>query len=299
MKVAKAHAYTTPGSIAPLVTPDECAKLFTLPALAFKLFVCLVHVVDFKTGRGVTGYPELVAMLTPAQPERGRPLPVPTRDEVKHMLRRFIDLGLIARDKGGSEDAKRIIFAMPTRSWESVSAELAARLTARRANPQNPDEHRAKRRMGRIYRPTSRPRIQEDISFIKESKTPELSTGDESEHHAPPQGEKMTPPRGLNDAPAGPTPPPEALRDTGAGHGEGSHQGPPGGQSDAPTGHAPRELAPGPWVRGQDTGAQYSDPSTWERDPQGRLIPPEGHGTRTRAPRRFGREAGLRKAFES
>lgn len=300
MKVAKANAYTTPGTIAPLITPVECAKLFTLPALAFKLFVCLVHCVDFKTGNGQAGYPDLIAMLTPAQPERGRPLPVPTRDEVKHMLRRLIDLGLIARDKGASEDCKRVIFHMPPRSWEAVSGELAARLTARRENGANPDEHRAKSRRARTSRPTNRPGIQKEFTYIKEPENAKLSTGPQDEHHAPPEGEKMAPPGGQNIGPDGPRPPPEALTDTGEGAGEGSHQGPPGGRELALPGLAPGELGEGERIllaqqqaseleraraewkaerAHQPPTVQVDDPSTWQKDELGRLILPVDHPT--------------------
>jgi hypothetical protein len=301
VKVAKAHAYTTPGSIAPLVTPDECARLFTLPALAFKLFVCLVHVVDFKTGHGHTGYPELIAMLTPAQPERGRPVEVPTRDQVKHMLRRFIDLGLIARDKAMSEARGNIIFHMQPRSWASVSNELAARVSARGASAQNHDGIGAKPKRARTSRPGSRPHSHEPISLTPTPENAKLSTSGTDQAQGPTEGEKMTPPRGLNDAPTGPTPPPEARTGTEEGQGQGSqHQAPQGGQNEAPTGHAPRWVTPneepGAWRIGPPLpihapGVDMADPANWQRDAKGRLVVPVGHGMSGKPTRRE-RQAG-------
>ncbi|WP_290904422.1 hypothetical protein [Aquabacterium sp.] len=283
MKLVKTHAYTTPGSIAPLVTPDECARLFTLPALAFKLFVCLVHVVDFKSGHGHTGYPELIAMLTPAQPERGRPVAVPTRDEVKHMLRRFDDMGLIARDKAASEARGNIIFHMQPRSWESVSSELAARVSARGASPQKADKHRAKPKPATTSRPGSRPHSHELDSLIPlPLEEPKLSTGTD-EATDPAEGEKLGPPGGHTHAPDGARPPPEAQTDTGEGVRVGQQEGPPGGQTDAPAGHAPG-------------GVLVNDPSTWQRDPQGRLILPTEHGGRHARPTaRQAPQGGLRR----
>lgn len=298
MKAIKAHAYTTPGSIAPLVTPDECARLFQLPALAYKLFVCLVHVVNFKTGHGQTGYPELIAMLTPAQPERGRPVEVPTRDQIKHMLRRFVDLGLIARDQAASEARGNIIFHMQPRSWQSVSDELAARVSARGASPANPDAIGAKRPRVRTSRPGSRPHLHEPETYNPlPPNVDNLSTG-EGESARPRRGEKLTPPGGSNVAPAGPTPPPEARTDAGVWARVGEQLAPPGGPDNAPGGARPpwAELGDG-WRYGPPKpvdarGVDMSDPANWQRDETGALIVPVGHPSRER----IGKRGGLRKA---
>lgn len=271
MRLVKQHAYTTPGGAALLVTPDECARLFKLPCWAFRLFAALIHCADFKTGRGVSGYPELTALMTPDQPERGKRHDVPTRDEIKHMLRRFVDAGLLARDKAMSEARGNIIFQLMPRTWDTVSGEIAARKLARGASAQNPDGNGVKRRSGRETRPETRPHLQEVLHISPTPENAKLSTGTDehlNDDRAAP-GEKIGPPRGADMGPDGPTPPQEALTEAGAGAGQGKEQGPPGGRKRALAGHAPEAV-------------QLTDPSTWERDEKGRLIAPAEHGHHSR-----------------
>lgn len=298
MKLVKSHAYTTPGGCALLVTPDEADKLYRLPLWAFRLFTSLILCADFKTGHGQTGYPELLSLLTPDQPERGPRHWVPSRDDVKNMLRRFVDSGLVARDKAASEARGNIIFHIQPRVWESVSSEIATRKLTRGASAQNTDEHRAKRqRRGKTY-PETYPHLQDSSSFNSlPSNVDNLSTGT-AEATDPTAGEKLGPPGGHTHAPDGARPPPEALTDTGAGVRVGQHEGPPGGRIDAPAGHAPQATEqPGAWRVGPPLpmharGVDMRDPANWERDENGHVIPPVGHPMRERVNRSGG---GLRR----
>lgn len=309
MNLAKTHAYITPGAIMSMVLPDENRALFQLQPLPFKLFFALLHCIEFKTGKGETGYPSLISVMTPPYAGKGRRPEAPSRDDIKNGLRELVAAGLIWRDAALSEDKKAVFFSVRPRTWKSAAADLSTRLTTRRENGANPDEHRAKRpRQGSSY-PNSYPRIQESRNYQKRGKCGQvIHSGDEGAP-SPAQGEKMTPPRGLNDAPAGPTPPPEALRGSGAGHGEGSHQGPPGGQSDAPAGHAPRALceqeravadrvdagSAARWRQErrerQPESVRVDDPTTWQRDENGHLILPFDHPTN----RAMKQGQGLRK----
>lgn len=301
MKLTKKHAYTSPGGCALLVTPDEADKLYRFPLWAFRLFTSLILCADFKTGHGQTGYPELLSLLTPDQPERGPRHWVPSRDDVKNMLRRFVESGLMARDKAASEARGNIIFHIQPRVWQSVSSEIATRKLTRGASAQNADEQRPKRaRRGKTY-PETCPHLQDSSSFNSlPSNVDNLSTGD-MDADCTAEGEKLAPPGGQNIGPDGPRPPPEARTDTGAGGRVGEHVGPPGGQEDAPDGARP------PWVEVGDgwrhgpplpmhaRGVDMTDPANWPRDETGALIPPVGHPIRGRSNRTSGgpRRVGL------
>lgn len=284
LKLVKTHAYTTPGGCALLVTPDEADKLYRLPLWAFRLFTSLILCADFKSGHGQTGYPELLSLLTPDQPERGPRHWVPSRDDVKNMLRRFVECGLIARDKAASEARGNIIFHMQPRVWQSVSSEIATRKLTRGSSAQNADEQRPKRaRKGKTY-PETYPHLQDPSSLTPYPLKPgNLSTGNDGATN-PAEGEKLGPPGGHTHAPDGARPPPEAQTDTGEGVRVGDQQGPPGGLTDAPAGARP------PWAEQGDgwrigpplpihaRGVDMTDPANWARDDQGRLIRPVGHG---------------------
>lgn len=312
MRQARQHAYTTPGAAALLITPDEARTLFTLPCWALRLFCALIHCADFRTGNGQAGYPELINLLTPDQPERGRRHDVPTRDEIKHMLRRFADVGLIARDRAASEARGNIIFHIQPRTWDIASSEIAARKLARGAKAKKSVSIGAKSAPKGKIRPDTRPHLQEEEQFTPyPCEQPVLSTG-KGKARRTARGEKMGPPGGQNIGPDGPRPPPEARTETGRGVGEGSHQGPPGGRDLAPAGHAPRELcdeerallaqqqaqeidqARAKWRAErahEPPGVRVDDPDTWARDEQGRVILPVDHPTRAQR-----QPGGLRKA---
>lgn len=298
LKPVKAHAYTTPGACALLVTPDECERLWRFPLWALRLFSSLIFCSDFKTGHGQAGYPELLALLTPDQPERGPRHWVPSRDDVKNMLRRFVDAGLIARDKAASEARGNIIFHIQPRVWQTVADEIATRKLTRGASAQNPDQQRAKRpRRVKTY-PETYPHFQDSFSSNSlPSNVDNLSTW-EGESARPRRGGKLTPPGGSNVAPAGPTPPPEARTDAGVWARVGEQLAPPGGPDNAPGGARPpwAELGDG-WRYGPPKpvdarGVDMSDPANWQRDETGALIVPVGHPSRER----IGKRGGLRKA---
>lgn len=274
MKLTKKHAYTSPGGCALLVTPDEADKLYRFPLWAFRLFTSLILCADFKTGHGQTGYPELLSLLTPDQPERGPRHWVPSRDDVKNMLRRFVESGLMARDKTASEARGNIIFHIQPRVWQSVSSEIATRKLTRGASAQNADEQRPKRtRRGKTY-PETYPHLQDSFSYNSlPSNVDNLSTGD-MDADCTAEGEKLAPPGGQEWALAGPTPPQEALTGAGEWVRVGDQQAPPGGPINAPAGHAPRwrerhPRRPSTWVQDENgKPVNMADPNNWPQCPQ-------------------------------
>jgi hypothetical protein len=300
VKLARTHAFITPGAIWSVLLPSENAALFQLQPIACKLFLALLHCIEFKTGKGQTGYPSLMSIMTPPYAGTGRRPKAPSRDDIKNALRELEAVGLIDRDAALSEDKKAIFFSVKPRTWEGVSSEQSTRLLTRRENPVNPDEHRAKRsRRGSSY-PTSYPRIQESENLTIPLKVDNLSTGEKAAPSTP-RGKKLTPPRGLNIAPqGGPTPPPEALTGTEQGHGEGYQVAPPGGCLKPLRGTPPGELGDDEraWAAReqaarieaerqawrderahQPSTVRVDDPSTWQRDEGGGLILPIDHPT--------------------
>jgi hypothetical protein len=289
VKLVKTHSFINPDGAASIVLPVELKALLQLEAWAFRLFAGLVKLADFKTGKGQCNYPSLLAWMTAPKNESGGQQPTTySRAQVKRMLRSMEAVGLLDLNADASQAEGVIFFEVRARDWKGALENRRVRGGVRPQSRQNPDEHGAKPDSGGQSRPGWRPGIQSSsktLSPIKEGGVDNLST-------ALGGTQELAPPGGQNIGPDGPRPPPEALTGTGEGHGVGSHQGPPGGRYDAPAGHAPRPRNE-TWVRGMDTGSKHGDPETWERDGQGNLIPPEGHGIKGQ---RWQRRTGLRKA---
>ena len=283
MKLAKTHSFINPDGAASIVLPVELHALLQLEAWAFRLFAALVKLSDFKTGKGQCNYPSLMAWMTTPKNETGGQQPTTySRAQVKRMLRSMEALGLLSLNPDASEAEKVIFFEVRARDWKSALENRRVRRGVRPQSAQNPDEQRERATYPQRSRPTLRPGIQSPSETLYSIKEGSVDNSDVALGGT----QELAPPGGQEWAPEGPTPPMGALTATGAGGEVGSHQGPPGGRIDAPAGHAPQ-------------GAQWSDPSTWDRDGQGRLIPPEGHTARDGPTRRYGTGGGLRRAFRS
>lgn len=277
MKLVKTHAFINPDGAASILLPVELHALLQLDAWAFRLFAALVKLADFKTGKGRCNYPSLLAWMTTPKNESGGKQPTTySRAQIVRMLRAMEGVGLLTLDRNASEAEGVVFFEVLPRDWKSALENRRVRRGVRPQSAQNPDEQREKSNSPGQSRTGSRMGIQFPSgthNSIKEGTGDKLSTGAG-------RGQELAPPGGQNVAPAGHSPPPEALTEGGAGHGVGSHQGPPGGRKHAPTGHAPQ-------------AALWDDPSTWPRDSEGSVIPPDAITHTLR------RRAGLRKALGS
>lgn len=296
MKLVKTHSFINPDGAASILLPVELHALLQLDAWAFRLFAALVKLADFKTGKGQCNYPSLLAWMTAPKNESGGQQPTTySRQQVKRMLRAMEGVGLLTLDANASEAEKVIFFEVRARDWKSAFTIRRDRRGDRPKPARKPHEQRDLPISDEQSRPTWRPGIQSSsktLHSIKEGGVDNLST-------ALGATQELAPPGGQEWAPAGPTPPQEALTDDGAGVRVGEHKAPPGGRIDAPGGARP------PWAEHGDgwrigpplpvdaRGVDMSDPVNWARDATGALIPPVGHGLTGRGLRGRG---GLRKA---
>ena len=280
MKLVKTHSFINPDGAASILLPVELHALLQLDAWAFRLFAALVKLADFKTGKGQCHYPSLLAWMTAPKNESGGQQPVThSRAQVKRMLRAMEGVGLLTLNANASEAEKVIFFEVRARDWKSALENRRVRRGVRPETPQNADEQRVSGVSKGQSRPTLRPGVQspsETFPSIKEGSVDNLST-------ALGATQELAPPGGQEVGPDGPRPPPEARTGTGEGVRGGQQEGPPGGRIDAPAGHAPGAVL-------------VDDPSTWQRDAEGRLILPTEHGGRHARPTaRQAPQGGLRR----
>jgi hypothetical protein len=166
MRQVRTHAFAAP-DVGVWLWPHELAALAGLPAWYVALFVALLQRADFKTGRGRTGYGELVNALTPDQPERGPRLAAPSTQDCKRAMRRLEALRIVAVDKLRSEQIKAVEFL--------VGPRVAQRVPKGKPDRQ-PDPTRQEGKPPKLD-PTTRPGLATLKPSSLPSTAPELSTG--------------------------------------------------------------------------------------------------------------------------
>lgn len=216
MRLVRTHAFATPDDAFILISRDERDRLRGLGCLALGLFVALLERSNYRSGRGVTGWGELVNALTPDQPERGARLPAPTRHQLEHMLRKLEALGLVARDKGANEQRGKLFFQLAPRTGLSAPAEQSQRVRQRVQQAAKPLK---------TGLPAHRhPRSSEGPSeVLQENSLPPTPVGSKLSTGRP----ITVPSRWVREAR-------EKLKARG-----GREVAPPGGPNDAPAAHAP------------------------------------------------------------
>lgn len=93
----------------------EARVLDAMDAWICRLFMVLVRCTDYRTGKGSTGYAELVRRCTPLQPARGPRLWAPSLREVKDAVRALEARGLVRRDHAHSTAAGVLLFELDPR----------------------------------------------------------------------------------------------------------------------------------------------------------------------------------------
>ena len=122
MRQVAAFAFKRPTAAWLLITDDEWRLLGGLEAWTLKLFALLIVCSDFKTGKGRTGYDELITGMTPDQPAAGPRLWAPSRMDVKRALYRFEALGLASLDRDANKPARALFFEVLPRTGASMPA---------------------------------------------------------------------------------------------------------------------------------------------------------------------------------
>ncbi len=66
--------------------------------LALQVYVLLLSISDFKTGHILTSYDYLIEMTTPPMREKGGRRGQPSRDQIRRVVARLIEYGLVKRN---------------------------------------------------------------------------------------------------------------------------------------------------------------------------------------------------------
>lgn len=133
MKTAHTVALSraTSATFLPLME-HEVVKLRQVPAWMRWLYLELVGLADFKTGKGAAGWQQLVALLEWDQPERGRrAAPDLGLQQIRRAFEQLASLGLIARDKARNEAQGRLFFQVSPRVGMSASKRKTDRVSDR------------------------------------------------------------------------------------------------------------------------------------------------------------------------
>ncbi len=262
---------------------DEVVALRLVPPWVRWLYLELVAMSDFKTGRIFTSYARLASLLDCDQPERGKRLDVPTLKQIRTALDTLNKMNLALRDKAGNEEKRELKILVRPREGLGAPADKKGREKGRPQMPQNYDKHGPERIPDHEIRQRAGQGVQEPNTLLPPPlHVDKLSTRGgrwNTSHQAPPRG---------------PTPAP-------SGHAPGSRHAPPGGHSFAPAGHAPERrddlsgdelallaqreaqqitLARERWAAErahEPPTVRVDDPDTWQRDAEGRAILPVDH----------------------
>ncbi len=231
----------------------ELLTLRQLPAWVRWLYLELVAMSDFKSGRVRTSYAQLAALLGYDAPEHGPRVPVPTLKQIRTALDHLAGVGLTGRDKRTNEQTGALEILVLTREGFGTSTKEQGRVQGRGVSPRKADEHRAKPKQAPTSGQGSGQVYQEINSLLPlPLHVDKLSTGD-GRKRAAELSDRLARERGKKRAPQGASHPPlrgtppvvpamTALGDVLPGV---DHQGPPGGQASAPAGHAPPIRSPG------------------------------------------------------
>ena len=123
------------------LSQHEVKKLRQLPAWQRWLFLELVALSDFETGRIYQGsdprvsYAKLAALLAHDQPPGGPRIAPPSIDQIRRALAAFVQLGLLDRNTGANEGAGALFLAVEGRKSSVAHSANIARGSARGASP--------------------------------------------------------------------------------------------------------------------------------------------------------------------
>jgi hypothetical protein len=114
-----------------IVAGLEQLQLRKLPLLARCLFLELVGMSDFTTGRIVTSYAVLEALLDWDQAPCAHAADKPTHKRVRTALQQLLDLGLVRLDRVKNEKDKGLFLKVQKRQGLSASEGMNGRLSGR------------------------------------------------------------------------------------------------------------------------------------------------------------------------
>lgn len=124
----------------------ETDVLDPLPLWMTRLFLHLVRISNFETGKGSTTFAQLVRLLTPSQSRFGPREYVPNEQAVRRAVLDFEECGILSRDKDASMQARKLFFTVCDR-------QAVVRPTPRLEGVTRRGVDNGKARHGAAYRP--------------------------------------------------------------------------------------------------------------------------------------------------
>lgn len=111
----------------------ESVTLLTLKdQLAYAVYFLLRCVADFEDGSVHVTYAQLIGLLMPPRPERGRRATPPTYEQIRRVLRDLESVGLVVRDAGRNavNGQLRMVLPYPAGSADQWKKTVAQRQSA-------------------------------------------------------------------------------------------------------------------------------------------------------------------------